>query len=703
MTELLAPAGGWSQLKAAVNNGADAVYMGGSLFNARIKADNFKGDEMAEAIAFAHDRNVRIYITLNTLIKDSELAKALEYAGFLYEAGADAIIVQDMGLARLVRKYVPDLTMHLSTQGTVYNVQALDLVKEFGFRRVVPARELTLEEIRRMCAYAKAINTEIEVFVHGALCMCYSGQCQMSRNFGGGGRSGNRGLCAQPCRLAYTDEKGKAGYLLSPKDICTLERIPELIEAGVDSFKIEGRLKSAEYVATVTRIYRKYIDMYRACGKVEIDPEDMHDLTQIFNRGGFMTGYLDGNPGDEILSGNSPKNRGIYMGKVSRVSKEIKGRKKVLAEVKTGGASGACGGEIRMGDGVEIRSPKTDVIPVVTGNVVTYVEQLPKGIVRIGDFDKGIREGDEVYKVTDVKLNEKALSAPEKKLPVVMRFHAVIGENPVLEISEKYSADSVKVRGDFAVEKALKKPTDPDRIREQLMRLGDTVFEAAEENVIVDAAEGIMIPVSVLNSMRREAAEKLCEKRREEYASRINPLTEEKLAEIIENEDLGNDEKLAGISSQYSTGNHRETELIPLADFMKNPGGNKGKIPYILNVSKGGIDDYIEADFDAVVKAVSGCGIAVGNPGWIKQFADAGVKVYGDYGLNAYNAQCVKAYEEAGVEVIRLSHETGAADGRFGGKIPLMITEHPLRSGHLTDRKGVKHDVICAGDKYLIL
>ena len=281
--ELLAPVGGRAQLEAAINNGADAVYMGGSLFNARINAENFTEESLEEAVDFAHENGVRVYITFNTLIKDSELADAFRYACRLYEMGADALIVQDAGLARLVRRHLPDFPLHLSTQGTVYNEQALELVRQMGFKRVVPARELSLSEVSRLCRAAETAGLEVEVFVHGALCMCYSGQCQMSRAFGGGERSGNRGLCAQPCRLLYTDDKGRQGYFLSPKDLCALPLLPELVEAGVSSFKIEGRLKSPEYVAVTTAVYRKYLDLYAKLqqGSGVIDISDCPDLGPV--------------------------------------------------------------------------------------------------------------------------------------------------------------------------------------------------------------------------------------------------------------------------------------------------------------------------------------------------------------------------------------------------------------------------------------
>jgi len=372
--ELLAPAGGWEHLRAAVQNGADAVYMGGPFFNARIKAENFTRENIGDAIEYAHMRDVKAYVAVNTLIKDSELARGLEYVNFLYESGADAVILQDMGLARLARKYLPEMKLHLSTQATVAGAGAVKTVKALGFSRIVPSREMSLDEIRAFAeachaeeacseingAEAAAGACEVEVFVHGALCMCYSGQCQMSRIIGGAsGRSGNRGLCAQPCRLPYTDEKGKARFLLSPKDICTVDMIPQLAEAGVDSFKIEGRLKSPQYVAEVTSVYRKYLDMYAETGNVKAAAEDMDRLLGIFNRGGFSSGYLKGNPGKALLSGSSPKNEGIFTGKVSGCRKGSS-----LVDVKTEG-------HLAIGDGVEIRGKG------VAGNVITYLKELP--------------------------------------------------------------------------------------------------------------------------------------------------------------------------------------------------------------------------------------------------------------------------------------------------------------------------------------
>ena len=259
--ELLAPAGGPEQFKAAVNAGADAIYLGGSLFNARIGAGNFTLEEMKEAVDFGHLRGVKTFVTLNTLMDDKDLPQALKYASKLYEMGVDALIIQDFGLGKVIRDALPDFELHLSTQATVYNAEGVKAAQKLGYKRTVLSRECTLDDIRECASVG-----EVEVFVHGALCVCYSGQCQLSRFIGG--RSGNKGMCAQPCRLPYLYRYANGGTSmspspLSPKDLSMIDRLGDMIEAGAMSFKIEGRMKSPEYVATVVSIYRKYIDATR--------------------------------------------------------------------------------------------------------------------------------------------------------------------------------------------------------------------------------------------------------------------------------------------------------------------------------------------------------------------------------------------------------------------------------------------------------
>ena len=308
--ELLAPAGSFDSLKAAVAAGADAIYMGGSRFGARAYAQNAAGQEMVEAIRYAHLHGCRLYMTVNTLFKEKELEELRDYMKPYYEAGLDGVIVQDLGALQVMKQAFPGMELHASTQMTVTSVYSAKMLKEMGCCRVVPARELSLEEISRIY---KETGMDIETFVHGALCYCYSGQCLMSSLIGG--RSGNRGRCAQPCRLPYRVwEGGKAEgkslnkenqkFVLSLKDLCTLDILPDILEAGVYSLKIEGRMKSPRYTAGVVRIYRKYLDMYEAYGRDEyyVDPEDKKELLDLFDRGGFTSGYYEKHNGKDMVA-----------------------------------------------------------------------------------------------------------------------------------------------------------------------------------------------------------------------------------------------------------------------------------------------------------------------------------------------------------------------------------------------------------------
>lgn len=299
--ELLAPAGGMAQLKAAVQSGADAVYLGAGSFSARAGAENFTYDELCEAVRYAHIYNVKVHCALNTLIKENEFDAAIRTAEQINKCEVDAVIVQDLGLGGYIKRAFPDLELHASTQMTVTDIEGVRYLEEKGFSRVVLARELSLREIEKIASQAKA---EIEVFVHGAICMCYSGQCLMSSMLGG--RSGNRGRCAQPCRQLYELEgtgKKKSAYVLSPKDMALIEHLEELGRAGVASLKIEGRLKSPEYVSAVTGVYRKYLDSPSV-----VAAADMEELKNAFSRSGFTDGYLTGRLGADMMSHMNPAN-----------------------------------------------------------------------------------------------------------------------------------------------------------------------------------------------------------------------------------------------------------------------------------------------------------------------------------------------------------------------------------------------------------
>ena len=731
MPELLAPVGGKAHLTAAVNNGADAVYMGGMAFNARIFADNFRDDELPEAVRYAHINGVKVYMTLNTLVRDDELVRAFEYANYLYSAGVDGLIVQDMGLARMIRKYIPGMPLHLSTQGTLYNREAVRLAKDLGFCRVVPARELSLEEIREVVSEGIAVSpedpVEIEVFVHGALCMCYSGQCQMSRMMGrGSGRTGNRGTCAQPCRQPYTDENGRAYYPLSPKDLCLIHSIPDLVLAGASSFKIEGRIKSPEYVATVTRIYRKYIDLFdkllrrygaeEACRRYSVDEADMLELRQIFNRGDFTTGYLYGDPGEDILSGRSPKNQGIYLGRaVAVIDSEHKAadaeeRAAVRGALKRGKVLTCVSidrefpSKLSMGDGIEFRSDDDSSAEPPIGSVTTYLKEIGGGCVIAGDFDRGVRRGDLAFKVTDRRQIERALSAPDKRLPVTMLFTGREGQAPRLVMTDVRAGESVEIVADYVIERARKTATDAARVESSLARLGDTVFDPGLTGIDVEIDDDIMMPVSIVNRMRREAADELTDRRAGKVIRSREPALSRARLDIAESAEMLGVDALDtdGFENRLNAGS---LIPIPLEKFMTDPGryisASEEYIPYILNISKGKLDEFIRGHFDEIVSAVRETGILIGNLGWIKQFMDAGVKVYGDYGLNVYNEQARKAFEDIGVGIYMPSHELGLQDLR---KIPLMVTEHEVEAESLTDRKGEEHRIVRAasGDKTLI-
>ena len=719
-------------MTAAVNSGADAVYMGGMAFNARIFANNFSDDELTEAIDFAHLHGVKVYMTMNTLVSDDEITKAFEYCNYIYGLGVDAVIIQDMGLIRLLRMYLPDLPLHLSTQGTLYNAEALETMSRLGFSRVIPARELSISEIRELAELGMSFDdpVDIEVFVHGALCMCYSGQCQMSRMLGGGsGRTGNRGTCAQPCRHPYTDENGDTYYVLSPKDMCRIENIPELAESGVRSFKIEGRMKSPEYVSTVTRIYRKYIDLYdelrrkhgpeKAAELYSVEEEDMLELRQIYSRGEFTEGYLHGDPGEDILSGTSPKNQGLFIGRVIAVidseSKAdgkderaaVRGalnRGKVLVCIEQSNNAVSQGIRLGYSDGLEFRSEDADYLvnPPVSGTA-TFLKDIGGGCFIAGDFDRGVMAGDLVFKVSDRKLIERARNMPEKKIPVTMSFTAREGQFPTLVMTDVKSGASVEISADHVVERAKKAATDAERIESSLARLGDTPFAPGLTGIDIQIDDDIMMPVSIVNRMRREAADELLRLREIHVTAGRKPkLSRDDLDSIRESEALGTDK--LDFSAYPARVSGHEIEPIPLETFMdryERGEASDKDVPYILNVSKGKLDIYIREHFDDIVKACADRGILIGNPGWIERFRDAGISVLGDYGLNIYNSQAKKAYEELGAEIYLISHEAGASDKRG---IPLMITEHKVDAASLTDRKGGIHEVRISesGDKTLI-
>ena len=333
--ELLAPAGSYEALQAAVQNGANAIYLGGNDFSARAFATNFNRDELKQAVIYSHLRNVKIYVTVNTLYEDNQFENLKDYLLFLASINVDALIIQDLGLMAYVKKYFPNFEIHMSTQTSIYSLSAVKYFERLGVDRIVLARENSLEEIKNICNNSKL---DIEVFVHGALCMSYSGQCLMSSMIAK--RSGNKGACGQPCRLAYKLQKdGKnldqvPSYLLSPKDLCTIENVGALIEAGITSFKIEGRMKRPEYVAIIVKQYREAIDAYFQKQNSKNYSKQIKEMKQMFNRG-FTGGYLLQDK--DLMADDYPGNRGIKLGSVLDYDKKRKVVKiKLIDKIKQG-------------------------------------------------------------------------------------------------------------------------------------------------------------------------------------------------------------------------------------------------------------------------------------------------------------------------------------------------------------------------------
>ena len=514
MIELLAPAGSREALTAAIENGADAVYLAGNLFGARAYADNFDRENLREAIQFAHLRGVAIHITVNTIVGDNEMEELADYLRFLYEAGADAILVQDLGVARVAKSVVPDLPMHASTQMTVHNLEGVLALADMGFSRVVLSREMSLNEIREIC---RKSPVEIECFAHGALCVCYSGQCLMSSMIGG--RSGNRGRCAQPCRLPYTlvNDEGNdvlgdsaGNYLLSPRDMNTIDILPELIQAGVASLKIEGRMKRPEYVSVVVSTYRKELDRIYGIEKSSDKEESHRRLAQIFNRD-FTTGFLLNNPGKNLMSDRRPNNRGLLIG---RVTKYDFSSKRVFVKLSA---------DVTEGDEldfwVKVGGRVTTALTDIKDEKGHSVTEGKAGEEISFPLAKTVKVHDRVFRVYDAKLMQEARStfqngAPVRRIPVDCSVTARIGKPVVVSFRTADGAEA-EIVSDFICEKAQKTPVSVEVLQKQLSRLGTTVYEL--RNFAAELDDNAIVPVSVLNNLRRQASEILDGKRLEKY------------------------------------------------------------------------------------------------------------------------------------------------------------------------------------------
>lgn len=500
--EILAPAGNLDSLYAAVCAGADAVYLGLDHFNARRGADNFKIENLKEICDYAHLRGVKIYLTLNIIVFENEFNEAMQLAYAASDAGVDAFIVQDIGLANTISREIPDVSLHISTQMNIHDEDGFRAVAELGAKRVCLARECSLEMISKLSQIGEELGVEVETFGHGALCICFSGQCLMSSMIGG--RSANRGMCAQPCRLNYELKKGKwelckrrnsaddkrGSYLLSPKDLCTIEILPKLINAGVDSIKIEGRMKSPEYVYEVVSVYREAINRIQNEGieNYSVTQNELKRLSEAFSRG-FSTAYMEGQRGNEIMSYSRPNNRGLNIGRVSGISS-----KNIWIDIKH---------KLNIGDVLEIWTRHGRSTLTVDKNTKINEKQA---VFTINSQDfrlKNVAKSDRVFRVRSAA-NKFNVNFFEPRIEIDCAIDMHIGKPLRLRVSGR--GKTVYVEGDI-VETAKTKAITKTEVIAHIDRLGQTPFLLNSCEVSLD--ENVGIGFSHLHHIRQKATDLL--------------------------------------------------------------------------------------------------------------------------------------------------------------------------------------------------
>ena len=681
--EILAPAGSMECLKAAIAAGADAVYTGGALFGARAYAHNLTEEELLEAIDYVHLHGRRLYLTVNTLIKDREMEKQMyDYLLPYYRQGLDAVIVQDIGLFRFIRKHFPDLPIHASTQMTLTGVDGAKFLEKEGAQRIVTSRELSMAEVKKI---ADETELEIESFVHGALCYCYSGQCLFSSFIGG--RSGNRGQCAQPCRLLYrTPEAKRPQYLLSLKDICTLELIPEMIESGIYSFKIEGRMKKPEYAAAVAFQYRKYTDLYLkyyeecpaeedpaayAMKKYRVREEDRQMLLDLYNRGGFHTGYYHTQNGREMISLNRPNHAGVPAVKV--LAK--KGRN-VTAKALT---------DLYPQDIIELPMRKGRE----KADNYTCKDAVRKGMnVQIPVFADTPFKRDEIWMRTRNStlidtLREEFVNGKIKER-ICGTFRLYPQEKATLTV--KCRDAEITVAGEKAQE-ALSQPMSRERIEKQLRKTGNTEFEFSF--LKAEIGEKVFLPMQSLNELRREALETLekviCEKYRR--SGEVKDPEEDKTELSME------EEILSGWTASVRTAEQMEVILEEeaigriYADCTMFPRiwEKDSYVEWITKVHAAGKEIYLvmpyifrertRKQYEAAYNRIFGAGwdgILIANYesfAFLKEHGYTG-RIMTDYNLYEFNQESRKFWKEKGV---------------FEFTAPVELTERELQDLRVKD------------------
>lgn len=747
--ELLAPAGNMACLHAAVQAGADAVYLGAGHFNARRGADNFTFDDLAQACDYAHLRGVKIYLTLNTIVLPSEVEDALELARQAYRCGVDAFIVQDIGISLELRRILPDCEVHVSTQMNTHTEDGIQAAAALGASRVTLARELSFEEISRLSQLARELGMEVEVFAHGALCICYSGQCFMSSMVGG--RSANRGRCAQACRLPYTlhnvalrktlDAPGD--HLLSPKDLCTIDVLPELIEAGATSLKIEGRMKSPEYVKSVVGVYRQVLDRALAwleeasraeldCGSIELTGTPLNPrateaehqiLSEAFSRG-FTTAYLEGQRGNEIMSYGRPNNRGVFVGRVTQAKEG-----KVTLEAEE---------ELHVGDAIEFWTNRGHFVHTIESFGNTE-ESSRSGKITLR-VDRAVGKGDRVFRVR----NAKAAFVDDSRMPTVpvkaeVKLH--LGQPAQLSFTA-YDAIrnrpvTVQVEGPL-VEAARTKAITSSEVHDHIDRMGTTPFSLTSLDIALD--EGVGMGFSVLHKLRARAAEELQDALLAYYHERTlekvpqrafaAPLRKGgcKVGVIATNPACARAAKRAGADFIYVPAlNYRRGEAViagQLSGTAEQAGYPKQCIPVLPTVSHM-FDEELRGGFDIWNRVRADKPVVVENFGQLIRAGELGALPEVGPHIPVTNRFDLQAMADLGAQRIWLSPELSLIQIEELGEVSpvplgvtimgsteLMVTEHCLLMSqgpcnqkcancarrksphHLKDRKGYEMTVI---------
>ena len=691
--ELLSPCGNFDCVKAAVNAGADAVYLGGRSFGARAYASNFDNAELEQVCDLCHCYGVRVYVTVNTLYKDGEFAELIPFIDALYTMGVDGLIMQDLGAIRLVRTCWPDLPVHASTQLTANSLEDVKALEALGLTTAVLSRELNLKEIAYIAANT---SLRIETFIHGALCVSYSGQCLMSSVLGN--RSGNRGKCAQNCRLNYELTEGHritaAGRLLSTKDICTLQLLPELVNAGAASLKIEGRMKSPEYVAGVTGIYRKYLDLISAGAPYRVGQQDILTLQQLFNRGAFSEGYLRTHSGMDMMCPNHPKHWGVPAGKVLSYD-----RKNQLAAIRFGK-------DMVPGDGIEIRTKDEE-------GVGSYLNKGAESGQTLRISIRGdIQANQAVYQTYDKRLMDALKPRYEtvtRKVPLEAMAVLHADEPMTLELT----AGGVTVcAGGEVPAAAMNQPLTAESVSAQIGKLGGTIFEA--EKISTDLESGLYLNKSSLNSLKNSAANLLKEKlislkKRSGIMQEPEPVLpvvwegERSLSVCVRTaEQFECALSHPSVSVIYPEMN--DTLIKRIDSFVKSAHNlNKTiavKLPriwrkYIQDNTSGSLKRCLESGID---------GFLISSPGHYYALKDSGKKIFLDHTGNVLNSRSYAFWKSLGAESIGLSVEmsrdeinalpdTSRAELLAYGRIPLMIT-HQCPIGNFAGNK--RHSIHCA-------